>query len=215
MARTLQKSQPDAPGRAESRPPPGARALVAGQGMGNRAVLCRTRTRLETARHVRVEWRQAGTTAAQPVLVHPNGTVQLNPSAAALLELCDGTRSFDEVVDWSFEASHPITINQAVLTRMLHGIRVGTDQASPVFTDKDVEFLAPALSSALTKATPEQVVVFQVFPQTGSIPEATGGTIYAKGPSIYLTLTQFRSKPIRTGFWSWASGKPSPRYRWS
>lgn len=118
--------------------------------------------------------------------------------------------SFDEVVDWSFEASHPITINQAVLTRMLHGIRVGTGQASPVFTDKDVEFLAPALSSALTKATPEQVVVFQVFSQTGSIPEATGGTIYAKGPSIYLTLTQFRSKPIRTGFWSWASGKPSP-----
>ena len=68
--------------------------------MGNRAVLCRTRTRLETARQVRVEWRQAGTTAAQPVLVHPTGTVQLNASAAALLELCDGTRSFDEVVDY-------------------------------------------------------------------------------------------------------------------
>lgn len=121
-----------------------------------------------------------------------------------------GMVSFEEVVDWSFEASHPIAINQEVLTRMLLGIQVGTDQASPVFTDRDVEFLSPALSSALTKATPEQVVVFQVFSRTGSIPEATGGTIYAKGPSIYLTLTQFRSKPIRTGFWSWASGKPSP-----
>jgi pyrroloquinoline quinone biosynthesis protein D len=99
MARTLQKSRPDAPRRADTRPPPGARAQGAGQGMGNRAVLCRTRTRLETARQVRVEWRQAGTTAAQPVLVHPTGTVQLNASAAALLELCDGTRSFDEVVE--------------------------------------------------------------------------------------------------------------------
>ena len=67
--------------------------------MGNRAVLCRTRTRLETGRQVRVEWRNAGTASAQPVLVHPGGAVPLNESAAALLELCDGTRSFDEVVD--------------------------------------------------------------------------------------------------------------------
>lgn len=120
-----------------------------------------------------------------------------------------GTVSFEEVVDWSFEASHPITINQDALNRMLHGIRVGT-QASPVLTDRDVEFLSPAIATALAKAAPEQVVVFQVFSQAGSVPEATGGTIYVKGPSIYLTLTQFRSKPIKTGFWSWASGKPSP-----
>jgi pyrroloquinoline quinone biosynthesis protein D len=66
--------------------------------MGNRAVLCRTRNRLETGRQVRVEWRQAGSSARQPVLVHPAGVVPLNESAAALLELCDGTRSFDEVV---------------------------------------------------------------------------------------------------------------------
>jgi pyrroloquinoline quinone biosynthesis protein D len=30
--------------------------------------------------------------------VHPGGVVPLNESAAALIELCDGTRSFDEVV---------------------------------------------------------------------------------------------------------------------
>jgi pyrroloquinoline quinone biosynthesis protein D len=47
---------------------------------------------------VRVEWRSAGSASAQPVLVQPGGTVPLNESAAALLELCDGTRSFDEVV---------------------------------------------------------------------------------------------------------------------
>jgi pyrroloquinoline quinone biosynthesis protein D len=32
------------------------------------------------------------------VLVLPAGVVPINESAAALLELCDGTRSFDEVV---------------------------------------------------------------------------------------------------------------------
>ena len=47
---------------------------------------------------MRVEWRNAGSASAQPVLVEPGGTVPLNQSAAALLELCDGTRSFDEVV---------------------------------------------------------------------------------------------------------------------
>jgi pyrroloquinoline quinone biosynthesis protein D len=66
--------------------------------MGNRAVLCRTRNRLETSRQVRVEWRSAGSAGSQPVLVQPGGAVPLNESAAALLELCDGTRSFDEVV---------------------------------------------------------------------------------------------------------------------
>lgn len=121
-----------------------------------------------------------------------------------------GTVSFEEVVDWSFEASHPITINQDALKRILQGIRIGTDHPSPVFTDRDVEFLSPAISTALAKAGSEQVVVFQVFSQTGSNPEATGGTIYAKGPSIYITLTHLRSKPIRTGFWSWATSRAAP-----
>ena len=47
---------------------------------------------------MRVEWRSAGSASAQPVLVQPGGTVPLNESAAALLELCDGTRAFDEVI---------------------------------------------------------------------------------------------------------------------
>jgi len=45
-----------------------------------------------------VEWRSAGSASAQPVLAQPGGTVPLNENAAALLELCDGTRSFDEVI---------------------------------------------------------------------------------------------------------------------
>jgi pyrroloquinoline quinone biosynthesis protein D len=32
------------------------------------------------------------------VLVHPTGTVQLNASAAALLALCDGTRTREEII---------------------------------------------------------------------------------------------------------------------
>ena len=46
-----------------------------------------------------MEWRSAGTASPQPVLVQPSGTVALNESAAALLELCDGSRSHDEVIE--------------------------------------------------------------------------------------------------------------------
>ena len=84
--------------RAKTRPSP-ARMPAVAQGTGSRAVLCRTRNRLETGRQVRVEWRNAGSASPQPVLVQPGGVIPLNESAAALLELCDGTRSHDEVVD--------------------------------------------------------------------------------------------------------------------
>ena len=33
------------------------------------------------------------------VLLVPEGAVRLNPTAAAVLELCDGERSLDEIVD--------------------------------------------------------------------------------------------------------------------
>jgi pyrroloquinoline quinone biosynthesis protein D len=94
----LQKNGSGAQMRAKTRLSP-ARLPAMGQGTGSRAVLCRTRNRLETGRQVRVEWRSAGSASAQPVLVQPGGTVPLNESAAALLELCDGTRSYDEVVE--------------------------------------------------------------------------------------------------------------------
>jgi pyrroloquinoline quinone biosynthesis protein D len=61
--------------------------------MEHRAVMRRTQNRLAPGRQTRVEWR-----ADRPVLVQPNGTVPLNDSAAAILELCDGTRTQEEVI---------------------------------------------------------------------------------------------------------------------
>lgn len=61
--------------------------------MEYRAVMRRTQNRLAPGRQVRLEWRED-----RPVLVQPGGTVQLNDSAAAILELCDGTRTVDELI---------------------------------------------------------------------------------------------------------------------
>ncbi len=61
--------------------------------MENRAVMRRTKNRLAPGRQTSVEWRED-----RPVLVQPGGAVQLNESAAAILELCDGTRTREEVI---------------------------------------------------------------------------------------------------------------------
>lgn len=62
--------------------------------MEHSAVIRRIQNRLAPGRQIRIEWRQD-----RPVLVQPNGgTVQLNDSAAAILELCDGTRTTDQVI---------------------------------------------------------------------------------------------------------------------
>jgi pyrroloquinoline quinone biosynthesis protein D len=94
LARTLQKSGARKVARSQIKPPTRLRPQPAEQGMEYRAVMRRTQNRLAPGRQVRVEWRED-----RPVLVEPSGTVQLNDSAAAILELCDGTRTLDEVVN--------------------------------------------------------------------------------------------------------------------
>lgn len=62
--------------------------------MDYRAVMRRTQNRLATGRQIRVEWR-----GDRAVLLQPGGgAVSLNDSAAKILELCDGTRTVDELV---------------------------------------------------------------------------------------------------------------------
>jgi pyrroloquinoline quinone biosynthesis protein D len=92
LARTLQKSAARNVTRSQIEPPARPRPKPAEQGMEYTAVMRRTQNRLAPGRQSRVERREGG-----PVLVHPGGTVQLNESAAAILELCDGTRTLDEV----------------------------------------------------------------------------------------------------------------------
>jgi pyrroloquinoline quinone biosynthesis protein D len=70
--------------------------------MENRAVMRRTQNRLAPGRQTRVEWRED-----RPVLVQPGGTVQLNDSAAAILELCDGTRTPEAIIaEFLAQGSH-------------------------------------------------------------------------------------------------------------
>jgi pyrroloquinoline quinone biosynthesis protein D len=53
-----------------------------------------TRPRLATGARLRYD-----EVREEHLLLVPEGAVRLNPTAAAVLELCDGERSLDEIVD--------------------------------------------------------------------------------------------------------------------
>jgi len=51
--------------------------------------------RVRLSPKMRLQWEKA---QGAHVLLHPEGMVQLNESAAVILELCDGSRTADQVV---------------------------------------------------------------------------------------------------------------------
>jgi hypothetical protein len=77
----------------------------------------------------------------------------------------------------------------------------------PTFSEDDIALLAPHLTSALARATPNQRVGFRLS-YTPDIPpsarkagqnsETTAGHLFADGLSLHLTLTQYRYMPGRT-----------------
>ena len=106
-----------------------------------------------------------------------------------ILKTAKGSVHLKEVADWSFEASHPATIDQGTLLSIVKGVMIEDAQKpSPnmpasgskpmrVFSDEDAEFLAPLLAQGLSEAKPEQIVGFKVFSSAGSGAEPTAGTL--------------------------------------
>ena len=100
-------------------------------------------------------------------------------------------------------------------------------EAVRAFGDEDVEYLAPLLVAGLTRAASDQQVGFHVIqssaptpsqsggltfclsdlrspgvceseqPQGGTSVETTGGSLYAYGQSLYLTLTEYHHRAER------------------
>ena len=134
-----------------------------------------------------------------------------------------GSVYLEEVIDWSFEASHPAVIDQLTITKIVKGLYSNDGMSGPsrmsaggskpmrIFSDEDAEFLSPLLAKGLSKAGPEQLVGFRVSSSAGSGSEPTTGRIYVQNESIYLTIGR-GAKP--TGFIpeSAARIEPAPAY---
>ena len=134
---------------------------------------------------------------------------------AKLHKNAKGSIYLKEIADWSFEASHPATVDQMTMLKIVKGVVTDDVQKGSgnmpasgskpmkMFSDEDAEFLAPLLAQGLSQAKPEQIVGFKVSPSAGSGTEPTAGTLYMHKGSIYLTIAPSHARKvtgIRSGF---------------
>lgn len=141
------------------------------------------------------------------------GTTTL--SGKILFEDARGTVSLQTMPSQSIQATHPVTLEPILIAQILRGMVVqdqehgiqrflaGPSSPVPVFSDDQIQFLAPLLAEGLRTATPDQRIAYRV--QTthqgsmfeSSIQETTAGSLYAYGRQLYLTLSQYRYAPAR------------------
>lgn len=127
-----------------------------------------------------------------------------------------GTVSLQAMADQSIQATHPITLDPVLIAQILRGMEVqdqergiqklliGPPPPVPVFSDDQIQFLAPLLAEGLRTAAPDQRIGYRV--QTthkgtfleSSTTETTAGSLYAYGRQLYVKLSQYRYSPVKT-----------------
>ncbi len=113
------------------------------------------------------------------------------------------------VQEESFRATHPAFLSPTIIQRSLEGIMVqepkgimdGVLGQEPkvlsMFSDEDMDSLVPYLVSALSRATPEEHVVFQKKDGLGSDVVKIAGTLHIQENLLVLTLTNYRNIKTR------------------
>ena len=108
-----------------------------------------------------------------------------------------GAVYLERILDRSFQAAHPIKIDQDTLTRVLRGISVtenqrllqdflaGPSPAVTVFTEDEIRYLAPLLAEGLTRAAPDQQIGFRLSQTNtpGAAHSAGAGTGSSQPPA--------------------------------
>ncbi|HKQ32558.1 MAG TPA: hypothetical protein VJV40_05080, partial [Thermodesulfobacteriota bacterium] len=125
-----------------------------------------------------------------------------------------GTVSLQTTSDPSIQATQPISLEPALLAQVLKGIEVqyqerhgiqslivGRSTPVLVFSDDQIQFLAPLLAEGLRSAGADQRVAFRVLTThegsmlESSTTETTSGSLYAYGRQLCVILSQYRSSP--------------------
>jgi len=128
-----------------------------------------------------------------------------------------GVVSLQTMPDESIHAAHPVSLEPALVAQVLRGMAVqyqerglqglisGSWAPTPVFSEDQIQFLAPLIAEGLRTAAPDQRIEYRALAtQEGSsflessTTETTSGSLYAYGRQLYITLSQYRSAPKRT-----------------
>jgi hypothetical protein len=125
----------------------------------------------------------------------------------------------ETVSDASFQAAHPITLDQATVANVLRGVHTKEKSSmmlligkalmstnlseTRAFYDDDIALLAPPITAAFAQAAPNQRIGFRLYhsdfsAQAGTdagTRETTAGHLVADSLSLHITVTQYRYKP--------------------
>jgi hypothetical protein len=141
-----------------------------------------------------------------------------------------GTVSLRTTSDQSIHATHPINLEPTLLAQVLKGIEIqyherglqrlleGASSPVPVFSEEQIQFLAPLLADGFRKAAPDQLVEYRVQTTHKGVflesptTETTAGSLYAYGRQLYLILSQYRYAPKRESIVMNDDGDRSPLY---
>ena len=109
--------------------------------------------------------------------------------------------------------SHPADISTEQMAAVLRGIVVqepltrlplyddlSIPRRHPAFNENAIEFWAPLLRLALSKATPDELVTFyQSQPLSGMKREVTSGGMFLDGEELHVVLSNYRSQTHSNG----------------
>jgi hypothetical protein len=109
-----------------------------------------------------------------------------------------GTVLLQRVDDSWFKTAHPVSVSPVLLTHVLRGVQVQSapdDQTTAlrVFSEEEIAFLSPLMSTALSKATKSQLVAFRVRHGSGPGSNMTGGLLFTRGRLLHLWVTHYRA----------------------
>lgn len=131
-----------------------------------------------------------------------------------------GAVLLETVRDKSFQAAHPIKLDEATIANVLRGVHTKEKPGLVLllgkalmaanyndirtFSEDDIALLAPHISAALAQAAPNQRVAFRLYStpeghgraaKGQDTREVTAGYLFAEGLSLNLTLTHYRYRP--------------------
>ena len=109
-----------------------------------------------------------------------------------------GAVYLERIPDRSFQAAHPIRLDQAVVARVLRGVIVRDEKTVldstfskdfktvRAFSEEDVTFLAPFIATALAQAAADQQVGFRLFnyPSSLSFSQRDGAGVGSSEPLL-------------------------------
>ena len=125
-----------------------------------------------------------------------------------------GTVALRTFSDSEFKASHPKTLESTMMLRVLQGLRVQEQKSTlsklmtgdvppvPAFSQDQILYLAPLLTSAFSQATAEEQVTFLLNNNSSNQRTRTEGFLFIKNPLLYLAITQYRTPITQTALLS-------------